>query len=144
MRSVLTMTLKKPLALTAACFSCMGAALAAPQLSLSDASPVLKVLTSPIQPASAEAAEVRYKGWNKRDVLLTPNERDTAASSLSGASWVCGVGLDRGLVSNISGVVRWVPCVSAVSVCSVKAKLHRRNAGISFNFVPARFWCWEY
>lgn len=94
--------------------------------------------------APAQAAEIRYKGWNKRDVLLSTHERNVASSGIGGASWVCGIGLDRGFASNIGGVVRWVPCVSAVSVCSVKAKLAGRNAGITFTFLPPNFWCWTY
>jgi hypothetical protein len=114
----------------------LGSALA-PVGNPASSSPLVAALSS-AGPDAALAAQLRYMGWNKYDVLLDRHETSFVTRSMSGAASICWQ-------LGIAGRFGIVPCVSMVSVCGAHGRIRGRRAGMTFQpFSGWRFWCWQY
>jgi hypothetical protein len=133
-----------------------------PQRYLSAVALVITVLFAfaAIKPQAAEAATVRGGNqWYQVDILLSGNETLSGSQSITGSAIVCGAIIGAaaaaggGLAHYVAGVSSWAlagvagiaggaACVSIVAVCTVKARLKGRWAGITVT--PWSFWCWDY
>jgi hypothetical protein len=93
---------------------------------------------SAFEPTHASAATVRYKTWNRYDVMLSGDETRAAGSSIGGAAFTCAT------TPLVAGVYGMPACTAMVGVCAARAKVRHRWAGMTVQPFTLGYWCWDY